>query len=142
MLNGETVQMKHLTKTPMEHALEAYLNDRCIFYSDKNWLHPLFDFQRFLKREQIPRETILLKDAIIGRAAALLLIYLGIQHVYTPTLSRHGKEVLDYFDIDYTYETLVKEIGCQTERLLQGVWQPEEAYRIITDRIAARKGES
>ncbi len=125
----------------MQHSLEVYENEQLIFYSDKDWLHPLFDFEAFLARQKKDCETFLVKDAIIGRAAALLLVYLGIRHVYTPILSNHGREVLDYFGIDYGYETLVAEIGCQTEQLLQGVWQPEEAYRIISERIAARNHE-
>ncbi len=134
--------MKNLTEMPMEHALEVYRDESCIFYSDKNWLYPLLDFKAFLDERHIDVQNLLVKDAIMGRAAALLLVYLGIRRVFTPTLSKHGQEVLEHFNLEYSYQNLVPEIGCQTEQLLQGVWKPEEAYRLIMERIATQKKEN
>ena len=119
----------------MQHALEVYKKDQLIFYSDKDWLHPLIDFKKFLEENPQERSQLLVKDKIIGRAAGLLLVYLQIRHVFTEMLSIHGKNVLDHFGIDYTYENLVPEIGCKTEQLLEEEWNPEKAYRFIVERI-------
>ncbi len=126
----------------MTHSLEVYYQKQLIFYSDKDWLHPLFDFEKFLKNVSFTHDSLMVKDKIIGRAAALLLQYLGIKHVHAETLSQLGKKILDFFSFDYTYEKLVSEIGCKTEKLLENEWDASKAYKLITERIEAEKSQT
>ena len=119
----------------MNHSFEAYLNERQIFYSDGNWLHPIFEFEEFLYENSFKADEVLVKDKIIGRAAALLLVRLKVGGIEAQTISRLGLEALEYFDIPYTYRQLVERIGCQTEHILQNELDPQKAYRVIKERI-------
>ncbi len=119
----------------MRHSLEVYRESALIFTSDRDWLYPLFDFEKFLSSHAPDRSKLLVKDKIVGRAAGLLLVRLDIRHIYAETLSEHGKSVLEHFKIDYDYGKLVPEIGCKTERLLENEWDAENAYQIILARI-------
>ncbi len=119
----------------MQHSLEVYQNTELIFTSDKDWLYPLFDFEKFLSRHAVDRSKLLVKDKIVGRAAGLLLVRLQIRRIFAETLSEHGKSVLEHFKMDYDYGKLVPEIGCKTERLLENEWDAEKAYQIIVARI-------
>ena len=75
-----------------------------IFYSDKHWLHPLFELGQFLNNNDYNPAELFVKDKIIGKAAALVLTNLGIKKVKAELMSELGKEVLDRYNIEYDYE--------------------------------------
>lgn len=126
---------------PQNNSLEVYDHHKLIFYSDKHWLYPLFDLEDFLHRSSIQARDLLIKDKIVGRAAALLIVRLGAKRVYADMLSKLGEEVLQKYNITYEYRMLVEKIGCQTEELLKEVLDPEEGYQLIKNRIR-RNSES
>ncbi len=119
----------------MNHTFEAYQNDRLLFYSDRHWLHPIFEFEAFLKNNSLAVDTLLIKDKIIGRAAALLLVRLGVRRIEAQTLSKLGQTALEHYSVVYEYHHLVERIGCSTEDILCDELDPEKAYRIIAQRI-------
>lgn len=123
----------------MKHSLEVYHNQDLIFFSDRHWLHPLFDLESFLKETENPVAELLVKDKIIGRAAALILVYLNIKKIHGQTMSRLAKEVLDYYDIVYSYDQLIDRIACQTEELLKSEWDGAKAYLLIKNRIENKR---
>jgi hypothetical protein len=104
-----------------------------IFTSHGNWLHPLFELEAYLAEHAVQPEGLVLQDKIIGKAAALLIQRLGFRIVQAGVLSRVGEAVLQRYRITYTFERLVDRIRCQTEDLLAGVEDPEEAYRLVVD---------
>ena len=115
----------------MEHTLEVFLEDQLIFYSDGKWLHPLFELEKFLKLKNYDPGFLILKDKIVGRAAALLQLYLGIKSVRAGMMSELAKELFDHFKIHYEYEKLVDRIQCRTEELLKDEYDPQKAYQMI-----------
>ncbi len=119
----------------MNHSFEAYLNENLIFFSDRHWLHPIFEFEEFLNKNPLKMDDLLVKDKIIGRAAALLLVRLNVGRIEAQTISRLGLDVLEYYSLPYTYQQLVERIGCQTEYLLQSDLDPQKAYQLIKERI-------
>jgi len=119
----------------MNHSFEAYHNNRLIFYSDRNWLHPIFAFEEFLNENTVKTQELVVHDKIIGRAAALLLVRLGVGKIRAKMLSELGRQVLEYYAIPYQYEQIVERIGCQTEQFLEKELDPEYAYQIILKRI-------
>jgi len=125
----------------MSYNFEVYQNDKIIFYSDGHWLHPIFEFEQFLEQTSLYPDLLKIKDKIIGRAAALLLVRLGIRKIHARLLSELGKDVLEHFDAQFTYEELVPQIGCQTEDLLKKEYDPETAHRLILTRIQNRKND-
>ncbi len=71
----------------MEHSLELVSDNEVIFYSNGKWLHPLFELESFLAKHQYDPASLVLKDKIVGRAAALFQLYLGIKTVNAGMMS-------------------------------------------------------
>ena len=74
-------------------------------------------------------------DRVLGKAAALLCLYLKIKAVFAVIASQSGLEVLKKFDIKYEYENLVSAIldlrkiyQCPFEKLVENVSDPKEAF--------------
>jgi len=115
----------------MEHTLEVFFEDELIFHSDGKWLHPLFELGKFLEQKKYDPEFLIVNDKIVGRAAALLQLYLGIKSVRAGMMSKLAKELFDRSEINYEYQKLVDRIQCHTEELLQDVYDPNKAYEMI-----------
>jgi zinc transport system ATP-binding protein len=118
----------------MEHTLEVYRGAALIFHSDGNWLYPLFDLERFLTSTEDDPTDLTVYDKIVGRAAALLMIHLELGRVHAQLISQLGREVLEHYDIPYTYEQQVERISCETEQLLKFEYDPEAAYALLKER--------
>jgi hypothetical protein len=123
-------------KMTAEVTLRAYQGEREVFSSVGKWLHPLFELEEFLQASSFPPQSLRLEDKIVGKAAALLLVRLGIRRVKAGVLSKLGRNVLERHRVSYSAAEVVERIDCQTENLLADVEDPEEAYRIV----AARAG--
>jgi hypothetical protein len=119
----------------MNHSFEVYQNKSMLFCSNDRWLHPLFAFEKFLKKSDINPVTLTVKDKIVGKAAAMVLVYLGIETIHAGTLSHLALSVLKERKVKYSYDLLVDRIDCQTENLLLRQDDPHEAYRMIKQRI-------
>ena len=118
----------------MNHSLEVTYKDTLIFHSDGKWLYPLFDLERFLAANTYKASELRIHDKIIGRAAALLLVRMGIGYVWAELMSDLGRTALEHFGIPHTYDTLVPRIDCQTEGLLAEELDVEEAYQMLKAR--------
>jgi len=118
----------------MEHTLEVYQNATLIFHSDGNWLYPLFDLEQFLAETDVDPVDLVVYDKIVGRAAALLMIHFGLGRVHAQLLSQLGQEILQYHGVLYTYERRVERIACQTEQLLETMYDPASAYGLLRER--------
>jgi hypothetical protein len=121
----------------MDASLELLLDGRVVFVSGGRWLHPLFELAEFLDRVPLDISSAELRDKVVGRGSAFLIVRLGIRRVHAALLSRLGKDVLDRAGVVLAWDTLVDRISCATETLLEGVTDAEEAYRIIAERRAA-----
>jgi len=117
-----------------EVTLRAYYGQREVFSSVGKWLYPLFELEEFLGTSSYQPETLRLEDKIVGKAAALLLVRLGIRQVKAGVLSKLGREVLERQHVLYSAGQTVERIDCQTEILLSEVEDPEQAYRIVAQR--------
>ena len=85
-------------------------------------------------------------DKVIGKAAALLMIRLGAENVYGETVSRAALEVFEKHGVNVTYTYLVKAIInrtgdgiCPMEKTVLGTDSPEEAERLLREKIKALK---
>jgi zinc transport system ATP-binding protein len=115
----------------MDYTLEAFLDGELIFHSSGKWLHPLFELENFLKQQNYDPASLIVKDKIVGRAAALVQVYLGVKTVQAGMMSKLGKEIFNHFQINYKYENMVDRIQCRTEEILKGEFDPEKAYLVI-----------
>ena len=83
-----------------------------------------------------------LADKIVGKAQAMLAVRAGIAEIYTKVLSEAGKEILDKYNIPYTYDVLTEQIInrkgtdiCPMEKVVQNIDDIEEAYLALKDKI-------
>jgi hypothetical protein len=117
----------------MKPTLEVFNDNKLIFYSDAKWLHPLFELEKFLSTNNYEPANLIVKDKIVGRAAALLQVYLGIRTIKAGIMSEIGREVLEKFEVKYEYEKLVDQIQCRTEEMLKDEYDPEKAYKTLKE---------
>ena len=115
----------------MEATLELYRDSTLLFHSAGKWLYPLFELEDFLATAGLDPAELTVRDKIVGRAAALLLLRLGLRRVQAGVLSVLAREVLDRFQARYSWDTLVDRILCETEQILSEVSDPAEAYRVV-----------
>ena len=115
-------------------SLQLLIDGRVVFSSTGTWLHPLFELERFLAAHPTDVSGGEIRDKVVGRGSAFLIVRLGIRQVHAGVLSRLGKDVLDQAGAACTWDTLVDEIQCRTESILRQVTDPEEAYPVLRER--------
>jgi zinc transport system ATP-binding protein len=118
-------------------SLEVFRNGAMVFSSYGRWLHPLFELEEFLALHNLPATELAIRDKVVGRAAALLMVRLELGHVHARVLSRLGEEILTLYEVPHSYDTLVPRIACRTEDLLRDEHDPNAAYTVITALRAA-----
>lgn len=74
-------------------------------------------------------------DKVVGRAAAMLCVYCGVEAVYAVILSEGGKDLLEKNGVSFQFERLVPSIlnrqrtgKCPFEQLVATITDAEEAY--------------
>jgi hypothetical protein len=115
----------------MEATLELRRDSELLFHSAGKWLYPLFELEDFLASSGLEPASLSVRDKIVGKAAALLLVRLGLRRIEAGVLSELAREMLDRFQVRYSWETLVERIDCQTEDILRNIDDPDDAYRIV-----------
>lgn len=121
---------------PAPLTLGLYAGAELVFSSDKHWLHPLFDLEGFLPRSGRDPARTRLVDRITGRAAAFLVVRLGIRDLRTGLLSRRAVPVLERYGVRYRSLELVDRVLCATEDLLADIQDPEAAWSLLQERRA------
>jgi hypothetical protein len=117
-----------------QNTLEVFSNQRIIFQSDKKWLYPVFDFENFLKANPYDHSMLQVHDKVVGKAAALLMIRLGVGFVHGEVMSELADEVFGKTGMKHSYGFLVERIDCETEEILMDIDDAETAYEILCKR--------
>ncbi len=117
-----------------EITLEVFENQRIIFQSEQKWLYPVFDLEDFLKAHPCDHSTLSVHDKVVGKAAALLMIRLGVGSVHGDVMSKLADEVFGKAGMKHTYDVLVERIDCQTEELLLNIDDVNIAYELLCER--------
>ncbi len=115
----------------LRHSLEVYRKGCLVFASEGKWLHPLFQLEEFMRRQGWNGGELVVHDKIVGRAAALLCVYLGVSEVVAELLSSKGQQVLEHHRVPYRYKALAERILCRTEELLAEELDPARAYAVL-----------
>jgi hypothetical protein len=118
----------------VDHSLEVYAGDKLIFFSDRNWIHPLFELERFLAANGRLTGELLAVDKVVGKAAAMIMVYLGIGRVRAGMMSELARDFLEAHGVPFEHEQLVPRILCRTEELLLDVDDPQEAFQMLKRR--------
>lgn len=116
--------------------LKIFSSGTQIFYSESKWLHPIFEFESFLATYEGPRENLSAYDTAIGKAAAVLLIRLGIKQIHGELVSELAVKYAESFsgEIILTWDTLVDRLMCQTENQLENLTDSDEMYYLLRQR--------
>lgn len=115
-------------------SLQVILDDKTIFSSLGKWLYPLFDLEDFFKEHPVDKSKVEIRDKVIGKAAALLILRLGPGFVYGETISDLGIAVFEKANLPYSHGKRVPKIACKTEELLAEVDDLDDAYQILCQR--------
>jgi hypothetical protein len=114
------------------NSLMIYKADKLVFESQSKGIRPYLEAINSVK-EGLNGTTVV--DKIVGRAAALLIVYIEAEKVFASVLSRPGKEVLDQHGFNVVFSNLVDQIKlkdgrifCPFERMVQGISDPRIAY--------------
>jgi hypothetical protein len=99
----------------------------------------LFEFEEWLGTKDIDPKDLTLCDNIVGKAAALLIVRLQIRRVKAGVLSRLGEGVLKKYEVSYSCAEMVEKVLCRTEQELKEVEDPQEAHRILSERIREKQ---
>jgi len=118
----------------LQHSLEVYAGEELIFFSDRNWVYPLLDLERFLATGSRPEGELIACDKVVGKAAAMIMVHLGVTRVHAVMMSELARDFLAGRRIPFDHENLVPRILCRTEEILKDVEDPAEAHRMIKQR--------
>ncbi len=147
--------MEHITQEDIQ-SLEEFEKDdwdlnilsgsKLIFQSDEEGIAPVVQFLRVFKRDL---KNLVIYDRIVGRAVALLFIYLSkdspqkggkVKKVLGVTGSEKAKEVLKKYEIPFHFLKTVPYIAnrektgpCPFEKLSEGK-TPEEFWKIASEK--------
>ncbi|MCR4947733.1 MAG: DUF1893 domain-containing protein [Treponema sp.] len=116
--------------------LKIFSSGTQIFYSESKWLHPIFEFESFFSTYEGPRDNLSAYDTAIGKAAAVLLIRLGIKQIHGELVSNLAVKYTDSVPggIKLTWDTLVDRLMCQTEGQLENLTDSDEMYYLLRQR--------
>jgi len=126
---------------PAPLTLRLFRGTEVLFSSDRHWLHPLFDLEAFLAESGHDPAGTRLVDRITGRAAAFLVVRMGIRELDTLVLSRRAIPVLERHGVRTRCREEVDRVQCATEDLLAGIEDPEAAHALLLER-RARSGQA
>lgn len=106
-----------------------------IFTHHGRWLHPLFALLDFLDSQALlDRSSLLLRDKIIGRGAAVLIARAGIKKVHGDLVSQRALPLLQGHGIAVTWDALVDGIQCMTEGLITEEMPLDTAVALLYER--------
>ena len=124
----------------MEHSLIVRSNEQVIFSSDQHWLYPLFELEDYLGQRKLPAQDLLLTDKIAGKAAACLIVRLGIKQCHFELLSERAIPVFKLHGIRFTYDHLVDHIQCRTEDLISDKMSIDDVWLFLRKRAGRVQG--
>ena len=137
----DSIRRMNIAGAGKEPVLRLLCGTDTLFSSDKPWLHPMLDLSEYLAGRTGSPEGCTLYDKIVGRAAALLAVRLGIRAVQADVISRRAIPVFEAHGVTWQGGTVVDRIDCRTEEILADEHDPEAAYRIIRERAAAGRSQ-
>lgn len=122
------------------HTIVIYKSDASVIISNDRGVAPLM---KLLKEDATQLHDSMVADKVVGKAAALLMVYAKVKEVYTPTISVPALEVFENHNVKITYDQVVERIInrkgdglCPMETLCMNIDNPEEAFGVIRHQVA------
>jgi hypothetical protein len=124
-------------------SLMVYNGNEVIFQSSSKGVRPYLEVINTLGERL---KGTLIVDKIVGRAAALLLLYTGAVEVHAGVINPGGRKLLEDAGVRLFYEkeidhikTVDGRIYCPFESMVQGIDDPVRAYKAIVEKMESFK---
>lgn len=117
--------------------LNIFEEEKLIFSSQSNWLNPLFEADEFIKQNSSKFNNLSAHDTAGGKAAAALMIHLGIKKVHFNLISEPAITLLEKHKVKVIFDKKVSKLACMTETILEDEENIEKIYSIL--RIKAKR---
>ncbi len=117
----------------------------CVLVKDGNIIMTSYEkgiqsiFKKLMEDKNSLENTVL-ADKVIGKAAALLIIFGNIKVVYSHVMSDCAKKILDENNVEVEYNRIVPYImnvdgtdKCPMEKLIENIDDPTEAFQVFSD---------
>ena len=121
--------------------LLVFSGGETVFSSGSRGILPLIEAIDGLDREGLGE--LVTADRIVGRAAVLLNIHLGVSEVHAMLISTGAKDMLQKHGIGFQFREETEAIKmkdgviyCPFERMVQDISDPEEAYVKIKAKLS------
>ena len=121
------------------HTIVIYKSNASVVVSDDRGVAPLM---KLLNEDKEQLRDSMIADKVIGKAAALLMVYGKVKEVFTPTISVPAIEVFKNHNVKITYDKIVERIInrkgdglCPIETLCLNTDNPEEAFFKVNEFI-------
>ena len=115
------------------HSLLVY-KDGNIIFQDEHGIQPLL-IQ--IKKKGLKNAIVI--DKVVGKAAALLMVYGKVKQVHTNIIAKDAINDFDKYNVEYSYNELVDHIQnikkdglCPMEQKVLNIDSPKKAYKIFT----------
>lgn len=129
-------QLKQIQKEH-SYSLVASLNDT-LYTSYGSGIKPVLSK---VAKNKYYFENYTIVDRVVGKAAAMLFIRSKIGYLHANILSLSAKKILDYYQISYSYDTLVDYIKnrnntgmCPMEETVLNVENLDEAFQLLLEK--------
>ena len=118
------------------HTLVIYKNNASVITSNDRGVNSLI---KLIKDDKSQLSGSLIADKVIGKAAALLMIYAGVKEIYAPIISKPALQTLLKHNVKIYYDKEVERIInrkgdglCPMETLCLDIEKPDEAYLLLS----------
>lgn len=139
-MRSETLCAKRILEQEKLSCVLCNGNDKDTVRSSARGIRPLLEFI-----ETGGYKGYCAADRIVGKAAAMLYVILGVSEVYADVMSEQGMNMLKKHDIDCECGLLVKEIRnrqdtgiCPMDAAVFSISDPMEAVQILRSKISGK----
>ena len=116
-----------------DHSLLVYKNG-VVSFQDEHGIKPLL-----IQIEKKGLKGAVAVDKVIGKAAALLMVYGKVKQVHTNIIAKDAIPVFEKYKVEYSYNEVVDYIQnakkdglCPMEQKVLNINSPRKAYKIFT----------
>ena len=116
----------------------VFINKEKEFFSTERGVKPLLNFLD----EGYDLKGFFVADKVIGKAAAMLYVLLGVKEIFSLVISKPAIEILEKNNIKVFYETIVERIEnrkkdgfCPMEECVLKCNSPKDGYFLIKEKL-------
>lgn len=125
--------IEELTTKLENHSLLVY-KDGNISFQDEHGIQPLL-----IQIKKKGLKNAVAVDKVIGKAAALLMVYGKVKQVHTNIIAKDAIKIFEKYKVKYSYNAIVDHIQnmtkdglCPMEQKVLNIDSPKKAYKIFT----------